>query len=498
MLAGREIIRVLVVDDDQGMRDLLAQILGGAAGYHTATAADGVEALDRTRVEKYDIIFTDLTMPRMNGMEFLKKIKMIDPEVPVVVITGTSRIEVAIAAMRQGASDFITKPFRVDRIVSTAERIIGERRLLGRFGSPDKGDVPLRRLNAEMFRRLQEIITLHSLSTDVDRLSDNKEVFARVAEMAAKLLAVNEVFFGILEDGVLRIRSAIGGRGERVSIAGTILEEVCREKRHRVADVGEPDPFNGASLEAQLLVIPLVVASDVFGILCLGNKPDGAAFSEEEIHIAVTFAKKVASKIENNALYDVLFANLADTLKSLIATIEARDSYTRNHSERVTRYALSIAQELGLSAEEMEAIRFGGYLHDIGKIGVRDTVLLKPGRLTEEEFDEIRRHSEIGDAIVKPLKLLASEREIIRFHHERFDGRGYPDCLGASDIPLVARILAVADAYDAMTSNRPYRPRRTHEFALEELERCTGTQFDPQVVRAFQAAAICAGVAHGA
>jgi len=152
---------------------------------------------------------------------------------------------------------------------------------------------------------------------------------------------------------------------------------------------------------------------------------------------------------------------------------------------------------MGLPAADMDAIRFGGFLHDIGKIGVRDTVLLKPGRLTEEEFAEIHRHPEIGDAIVRPLRLLAKEREIIRFHHERFDGKGYPDGLRGEEIPVLARILAVADAYDAMTSNRPYRTRRTHAFALEELRRCAGTQFDPQVVSAFEGAGITWEAAHG-
>jgi len=497
MPAAEPLSRVLVVDDDAAVRALLAEILGGAGGYLTETAADGLEALERVRADRFDIVFTDLAMPRMNGMELLRRIREVDQRVPVVVITGTQRVEAAVNAMRQGASDFITKPFRVDKILATAERILGERRLLGRFGAPGSGDVPLQRLNAELFRRLQEIVTLHSLSTDVDRLGDNREVFARIAEMGAKLLCVNQVLFGIVSDGVLQVRSAIGVSARRIPLAGTVLEAAVRERRHRVAEAGEPDPVSGAPLPGQFLAIPLVVSEEVFGVLGMACKADGTAFSEEEVHIAVTFAKKVASRIENNALYDVLFSNLADTLRSLIATVEARDSYTRSHSERVTRYALRMAERMGLPAADMDAIRFGGFLHDIGKIGVRDTVLLKPGRLTEEEFAEIHRHPEIGDAIVRPLRLLAKEREIIRFHHERFDGKGYPDGLRGEEIPVLARILAVADAYDAMTSNRPYRTRRTHAFALEELRRCAGTQFDPQVVSAFEGAGITWEAAHG-
>ncbi|MHB1012514.1 MAG: HD-GYP domain-containing protein, partial [Desulfobacteria bacterium] len=138
-----------------------------------------------------------------------------------------------------------------------------------------------------------------------------------------------------------------------------------------------------------------------------------------------------------------------------------------------------------LGSDEIDTIRFGGYLHDIGKIGVRDTVLLKPGHLSDEEILEIRLHAVIGDEIVKPMKFFEKEREIIRHHHEHFNGSGYPDSASGQEISLIARILAVADSYDAMTSNRPYRQARTHEFAIGELKRCAGTQFDPEVVRVF-------------
>jgi HD-GYP domain-containing protein (c-di-GMP phosphodiesterase class II) len=140
---------------------------------------------------------------------------------------------------------------------------------------------------------------------------------------------------------------------------------------------------------------------------------------------------------------------------------------------------------LECTAEEIDSLKFGGYLHDIGKIGVRDTVLLKPSRLTEEEFVEIRLHPVIGDNIIKPLGSFPNERLIVRHHHERFDGKGYPDGLGGTDIPRTARILAVADTYDSMTSTRPYRQALSHATAIEELKRCSGTQFDPAIVEAF-------------
>jgi putative nucleotidyltransferase with HDIG domain len=485
MLATEGKGRILIIDDDPGVRDLLSQILSGVGGYETEIAADGLDGLDKIRSSRYDVIFTDLTMPRLNGMDFLKMSREIHPTTPVVVLTGVNSMEVAVTAMRKGACDFITKPFKVDKIVATTERILGEWKLYGRLAASQESDTSLQRLNAELFKRLQEIGALHSISTEVDRCHENREIYARVAGMAAKLLAVNEVSFGILEEGRLVVKSAVGVGGASFPVGGTFFGAVADGRQYRIVDVGERSPYTGEPLESQLLAIPCLVGKDAFGILSLSGKADGTAFSEEEVYIAINLAKKVASKIENNALYEVFFNNVVATLKTLIATIGARDSYTKEHSERVTMYALRIAEVLGLGADDIDTVRFGGYLHDIGKIGVRDTVLLKPGGLTEEEHREIRLHSVIGDEIIEPIRFFDKERKIIRHHHERYDGLGYPDGARGEEIPVIARILAVADTFDAMTSHRPYRTARTPECAIAELDRCAGTQFDPEVVRAF-------------
>ena len=482
--------KVLVIDDEPGVRDLLSETLSEVGGYETVIATDGLDGIEKMRSSEFDVIFTDLAMPRLNGMDFLKKCKEINTKTPIVVLTGVSSMEIAVNAMRHGAYDFITKPFPLDRIVSTTEKIIGERKLFGRLACSQGSDASLKALNAELFKRLQEIVALHSIIADVDRCRENKEIFAMAAGMAAKLLTVNEVSFGIIQDGVLEIKSAIGVAGKAFPLAGTLFVRVIEKMQYHVADVGDASPYNGVPMPSQFLAIPLVVGNEVYGILSVSGKADGTAFSEAEVYLAIDFVKKVASKIENNALYEVFFNNLVDTLKALIATVEARDSYTKQHSERVTMYALQTAEAMHLGPEEIDTIRFGGYLHDIGKIGVRDTVLLKPGRLSDEEIQEIRLHAVIGDEIVKPMKFFEKEREIIRHHHEHFNGSGYPDSACGREIALTSRILSVADSYDAMTSNRPYRQARTHEFAIGELRRCAGTQFDPDVVRVFLEAAI--------
>lgn len=478
---------ILVVDDDQNVRDVLGDILAGVGNYVTDTAENGDVGLDKVRRNDYDAVFTDLTMPGMNGIDFLREAKKLRPGLPIVVLTGYTTMDNAVNAMREGAGDFITKPFSVTTIMSIADRIVGERKLLAAAAANKNYESFISRLNAQLFKKLQEIGMLQSISTELDELHENADVYERVVEMAARLLLVKEASFGIVEGGELRIKASIGAQCPPVlPLRGTLFERVLQNRSHGMACFGEPNPHTGTPLTGPFLSIPFAINNEPFGILSLANKGDGAAFTDDETALALTFAKKAAQRIENNALYDVLYNNLVNTLKSLVITIEARDSYTRQHSERVTAYAVAIAEEMGLTEEEKDAIRFGGYLHDVGKIGVRDMVLLKPDRLTAEEMDEIRQHPVIGGNIIKPLRFFPKERDLIVHHHERYDGAGYPDALSGAGIPVTARILAVADSFDAMTSSRPYRAARSRESALEEIVRCAGSQFDADVVRAFR------------
>lgn len=176
-------------------------------------------------------------------------------------------------------------------------------------------------------------------------------------------------------------------------------------------------------------------------------------------------------------------------VQTLAHALEAKDSYTSGHSMRVSRYAASTAVRLGFTGERLEEVRLGAELHDIGKIGTREAVLNKPGPLTDEEFVHITEHVTLGEKILAPLaRETPAVLRIVRHHHERMDGRGFPDKLASDQIPIEARIVCVVDAFDAMTTNRAYRASRTPEAAFEELVRCSGTHFDPEVVKAFQAA----------
>jgi len=186
--------------------------------------------------------------------------------------------------------------------------------------------------------------------------------------------------------------------------------------------------------------------------------------------------------------YNDLRGIYLSTITALVRALEQKDPYTWGHSDRVKTYALAVAKELRLPADQVERLEYVALLHDVGKIGIRDTIWMKEGRLDQAEYEEIKRHPVVGAEIIGQIQMLGRDVEIVRHHHEWFDGSGYPDGKAGQDIPLGARILAVVDAFDAMTTERPYKPAYGYQEAVEELNRYSGRQFDPEVVRAFLSA----------
>ena len=174
-----------------------------------------------------------------------------------------------------------------------------------------------------------------------------------------------------------------------------------------------------------------------------------------------------------------------ETIEMLRYTVEAKDSYTRGHSDRVSAYSVLIGEELGLYDKDINVLKVGGLFHDIGKIGISDTILLKPAKLTDQEYDELKKHPSIGKQIISTSTIFRDIIPIVYSHHERFDGKGYPAHLKGNEISFLARIVSVADAFDAMTSRRSYRDELDLDFVRNEIVKCSGTQFDPEVAKAF-------------
>jgi putative nucleotidyltransferase with HDIG domain len=335
--------RLLIVDDELSVREILAEGLA-ALGYETVSVGSADEAFERARGEPFHLVLSDIEMPGATGLELLARLKAHDPELDVVMVTGVIDATTAIGAIRQGASDYVTKPFNLDEVQIVIDRTLEKRRL-------------------------------------------------------------------VLENRAYQEH----------------LEELVEQRTREVLE----------------------------------------------------------KKQQVEQLYEELQESYESTLQALVTALDFRDNETQGHSYRVVEYAVLVAQRLGVEEPELTWIRRGAILHDVGKIGVSDIVLRKPGKLDPDEWEEMRKHPEIGYRMLERIRFLKPALDIVLSHQERFDGSGYPRGLAGDDIPLGARIFAVVDTFDAMTSDRPYRTALSIDAARDELIEWSGRQFDPRVVEAF-------------
>jgi HD-GYP domain-containing protein (c-di-GMP phosphodiesterase class II) len=234
-----------------------------------------------------------------------------------------------------------------------------------------------------------------------------------------------------------------------------------------------------------IICVPVKVKEKVIGVLEAVNKQGRGRFDKEDLFLFTSLADQAAIALDNSRLYRELEEMFFQTADSLADAIEQRDPYTGGHTQRVTLYSQAVGKYLQLNPSERKWLKITSVLHDIGKIGIEDHILKKPEQLSPQEFEMIKRHSEIGAKIVEHIRQLKEIIPGVKYHHEQVNGKGYPDGLMGEDIPVLAKIVAVADTYDAMTTDRPYRKAMEKEEAIEELKRCSGTQFDKEVVEAF-------------
>lgn len=494
--------RVLVVDDEKFIRDILADFLG-MEGYEVRTAEDGVNALHEMQRHPYDVVISDLKMPKMGGIELLDEISKRSPNVLTVIMTGFGTVETAIDAMKRGAYDYVLKPFKVEEVVHIIQRALEKQRL-----------------SAENLR-LREAVSLYKVSEAIAASLSLDEVMATVCDTALHEIRADFVSTW-LDDGeggyfernrvVAPPRSSVlppafdplapeappAPQNEEHSTTQPILNEVDPEavRAHLAVDPtllehgprGQRFFREGPGKPTQsVMAVPLRAGGAsprLIGWILAASFTSGRRFDEGQRKLLSIVGSRAAAAIDNARLYEDLKATFKQTIQGLARALDRLDRYTSGHSDRVAMYSTMLAIKLALPPELIEIVRQSALMHDIGKIGCVLN-LNKPGKLTQEDYEAFKRHPAYGRDILEPIKFLQPLIPGVHLHHERWDGKGYPLGLGGNDIPLIARIVAVADTYDAMTSDRAYRRALPHEVTISEIERCCGTQFDKNVAFAF-------------
>lgn len=348
----------------------------------------------------------------------------------------------------------------------------------------------------EYYDRLGFLYEVSKKVSSVSRLTGLVEQITQMAQRALKASASSvllldeendELYFNVAkgeaEKALKRIRLS-----SRSGIAGWVIHH---HKPLIINDVTKDEHFNKQVDDTtgfatrSIICVPLAVHRKTIGVLEVLNKLDGSDFNEADLEILTAVASTAAMAIENTRLQQSVADGYRSTIKALAAAVDAKDPYTAGHSQRVMEYALRGGSSLSLSQDELEVLEYAAILHDIGKLGIPDSILLKPGPPDPEELLVIRQHSSIGANIIKHIPFLEEARKLILHHHERYDGTGYPDGLRGPEIPVGSCMIAIADAFDTMTTDRSYHAAISAEHAIEELHRCSGTQFCPLAVDAF-------------
>ncbi len=480
-------LNILVVDDEENIREIFKEYLESVDNYNVMTAKDGFEALEIITSEEVHCCFTDISMPRMDGIELTNKIQHYDNTIPVVVMTGYPSLDNAIKILKNGVVDFLPKPVKIEQLPITVEKVTRERSLFIEnvlLKEEAKKNEKIKKINKELKQKIKEVETMNLILKQLDRATTSRDLFSILVNLSAKITMCDEshfYVFGHEMSSPVAIASFFRDNNKDSRDALNVDKNIIK----KVANDGVPLINRKNGVNHSTMAIPLKIKSMVFGVLVSLMKDGKRNFNEKDLYFLNFLAEDASFLVENLALYENIYDNLFSTLYAFVETIEARDPYTKQHSSRVKNYALLIAEAMGCKQENIDILSVSGNLHDIGKIGIPDKILLKPGKLTDEEYENIKKHPVIGANIIGHFSMWSEEQKVIKHHHERWDGNGYPDMLKGEDIPLLSRILAVADTFDALTSDRSYRHKLEDSKAVQIIKENSGSQFDPNIAHVF-------------
>ena len=432
---------ILIVDDDRDFRENLSGILRDE-GYAPVTAATGKEALKRALEDEFAVALIDLRLEDMSGLDVMKGIKECSPMTEGIFVTGYASRTSAMDAVNLAAYGYVEKPFDVGQLLATIRMAIEKRRLGKAL-----------RESEERYR------TLFEGSRDAIYITSGDNQFVEFNQASLDLFGYTRAEFMKMKPGEIYLNPGDLRK----------LKEEIRNKEYVKDYEVKLCKSDGEEMTCQ--------------ITSTGRLANDGSIREYQTIVRDVTEKNLNQRRLQETL-EMLRRNLNGVIQCVALVIEKKDPYTAGHQRRVTDLARTIAQDMGLTKGQRDAIRMAGSIHDIGKISIPAEILSKPGRLTETEFSLLKIHPRIGYDILKEIEWPYPIAEIVLQHHERMDGSGYPQCLSGEEIMMEARVLGVADVVEAMASNRPYRPALGIEKALEGISKNRDALYDPDVVDA--------------
>ena len=500
--------RLLIVDDEPEVCKSLEDEFRHA-GYHCASLTDPQAARELLCHDTFDVVITDLAMPRLTGMQLLGEIRKCYPQTQVILISGVGTLESAKDAIRHGAYDYLQKPFQSELIHKVVEGALQQRIENSQERREDAGEVECRDGLTGLLSQRYMHVTLPQIRKRCR--SENTTCTILLADIF-KFSDVNEKV-GIADGDV--VLQEVASRIRRVVRRGDLLmrhegdwfgvvlvdapSNAVRKLAERMKSAVNSQPFHcqsgyvnmnlnigWATSEPGFLISENMLIDRSRAAVAEALKQGGGSIrSWDELNAAVVPSSKQDSLEEMNRAVGEIDARLRnaylESAQALVAAVEAKDKFTEQHSFNVRTYAQAFGKELGFSDSMLQTLRLGALLHDIGKIGVPDEILLKNGPLTDEEYTIVQRHPQIGARIIEQASFLRQVVPAVLHHHEWWDGSGYPDGLAGEQIPFAARLVHVADAVDTMRGRRVYKDAYPLQRVLDELDGMAGRQFDPKL-----------------
>ena len=475
---------LMILDDDQNILDALRANFR-SMGYEVETQSNPLRALEQLKIRHYDILLLDFIMSPICGDEVVARLREFDRKIFVIMLTGHKELAPPLNTIRElDIQGYCEKSDRYDQLELLVESCVKS----------------IQHMNT-IYRYKEGLSQILSSIPPMHKMLPIEEIAQGILEELAELSGCKDVFVWIKPDNVLTDielldlpENIFQGKG----CYDKDFEEIAKEKYEGdIAAIYESIERGQIIADDRRLMIPLSDRKEVvLGILGISKPGEKDPTLMELLSV---YAEQVSAALHNNLLRLLINANnkclseanlkiqnsYMQTVEALRLLVDAKDLYTRGHSDRVSRYSVELAKELGRSQEFITQVRVAGLLHDIGKIGVSDAILCKPDKLTEEEYASIKKHPGVGEEILSCMTMFDNLGAIVCAHHERYDGAGYPKGLKGKDIPEEARILCIADAFDAMMSDRHYRKRLPFEDCIRQLKEGRGTQFDGELVEEF-------------